>query len=233
MAKKLAAAALAVVLIAGGAWWALQGGNSAGTTTSPLLGAAEAQTAAEPAVTPVASEIDPALLTDRTLGNPDAPIKITEYASFTCPHCANFHETAFKDLKKNYIDTGKAFFTYREVYFDRFGLWAGMIARCGGGDRYFGFVDAYYGTRDTWLNSEDPAVIAENLKRIGRTAGMSNEQIDTCLNNQPFAEALVANFQTNMAADNIEGTPTFIIDGQKYSNMSYEDLAKILDEKLK
>ncbi len=242
MTRKFAAAApaaaLALALIAGGAWWANQPQD---TTSRQLLGAAEAETTtatSETATAPatetaaVAGELDPALLTDRTLGNPDAPIKVTEYASFTCPHCANFHTEVFKDLKTNYIDTGKVFFTYREVYFDRFGLLAGMIARCAGQDRYFGFVDTYYTTRDTWLNSEDPAVIADNLKRIGLTGGMSIAAADACLINQPLAEALVTNFQANMQADGIEATPTFLIDGVKFKNMGYDEFAKVLDEKL-
>ena len=51
-----------------------------------------------------------------------------------------FHDGPFKELKANYIDTGKVRFVYREVYFDRFGLWASMVARCGGPERYFGIV---------------------------------------------------------------------------------------------
>lgn len=235
MAQKLAAAAAAALVIAGGAWWALQPGDKAMTGASQLLGAASAETAApaDTATATAAAAVDPALLLDRTMGNPDAPIKLTEYASFTCPHCANFNETVFKDLKANYIDTGKVFFTMREVYFDKFGLLAGMMARCGGTDRYFGFVDTFYHNRDTWLSAEDPAVITENLKRIGRTGGMSDEQIDTCWSNRDFANALVENFQKNMTADGIEGTPTFMIDGVKFSNMSFEEFAKILDDKLK
>ncbi len=225
MALKLTASIIALALLAGGAVWSLQPAQP----SDPLLGAANAETtAAAPA-----GELDPALLGDRTMGSPDAPIKLTEYASFTCPHCAHFNETVFHDLKKNYIDTGKVFFTYREVYFDKFGLWAGMLARCGGADRYFGFVETYYANRDTWLASTDPADITEALKRIGRTGGMTTEQIDQCLNNQPLAESLVTTFQTNMEADKIEGTPSFIIDGEKFSNMSYDEFAAVLDAKLK
>ena len=238
MVKKIAAAVVVLGLIAGGAFWATSGPQ---TTVAQPLGAADAQTAetapaeaapAEAAPTTTATEIDPAMLADRTMGNPDAPVKLTEYASFTCPHCAAFNEEVFQDLKKNYIDTGKVFFTYREVYFDRYGLWAGMIARCGGADRYFGFVETYYSTRDTWLNSDDPAVIAANLKRIGRTGGMTDAALDTCLNNTAFAEALVANFQKTSTEDNVEGTPTFIINGEKFSNMAYDEFAKVLDAKL-
>ena len=65
-------------------------------------------------------------------GSADAKVEIIEYASYTCPHCASFHAGPYKDLKKDYVDTGKVKFVYREVYFDRFGLWASMIARCAG-----------------------------------------------------------------------------------------------------
>lgn len=230
MILKIASGALALALIAGTLWWS---NTRPETTQGQLLGSASAETAAPATTEPTdAAAIDPALLGDRTLGDPNAPIKLTEYASFTCPHCANFNKDVFHDLKKNYIDTGKVFYTYREVYFDRFGLWAGMIARCGGADRYFGFVETYYSTRDTWLNSDDPAAIADNLKRIGRTAGMTNEAVEACLNNDAFAQALVTDFQANMTADKIEGTPSFIIDGEKFSNMSYAEFAKLLDAKL-
>lgn len=230
MAQKLVVAATAAVVIAGGAWWAMQPGSGSATNAGTLMGAASAETTA-PA--DAAATVDPALLADRSMGNPDAPIKMTEYASFTCPHCAHFNETVFGQLKTNYIDTGKVYFTLREVYFDKFGLLAGMMARCGGDDRYFGFVDAYFHNRDTWLNSEDAAVITDNLKRIGRTGGMSDEAIDACWANRPLANALVEQFQKNMTADGIEGTPSFMIDGVKFSNMDYPEFAKILDDKLK
>lgn len=230
MQKKIAAAILVLGLIAGAAWWSATGQN---TTMGQSLGSATAETtapAAAPSVDPAA--VDPALLADRTLGNPDAPVKVTEYASFTCSHCANFHTTVFKDLKANYIDTGKVFFTYREVYFDRYGLWAGMIARCGGADRYFGFVDAFYTMRETWLASDEPAVIADNLKRIGRTAGMTDAALDQCLNNADFAQALVTSFQANSAKDDISSTPSFMIDGVKHANLTYQEFAALLDAKL-
>ncbi len=80
-----------------------------------------------------------------------------------------------------YIDTGKVRFIHREVYFDRFGLWAGMVARCGGEDRYFGVADIVYNTQSEWTKGGDPATIVENLRRIGRTAGLTDEQLDACL----------------------------------------------------
>ena len=68
-------------------------------------------------------------------GDPDAPVHVIEYASLTCPHCAQFQTDIFPELKKDYIDTGKITYELREAYFDRFGLMAAIVARCGGPDR--------------------------------------------------------------------------------------------------
>jgi protein-disulfide isomerase len=169
---------------------------------------------------------------DFSLGSPDAKVKIVEYASYTCPHCAAFHAAVFKDLKKDYIDTGKVYFTLREVYFDRYGLWAAMVARCGGDMRYFGIHDILFSTQQKWAASEDPAVVVGNLKTIAVTAGMEPAAVDACLNDQAMAEALIKRFETNMAADEVEGTPTIFVNGTKHSNMSYADLKAIIDAEL-
>ncbi len=182
-----------------------------------------------------AQETAPATATeikDFSIGTPDAKVKITEYASFTCPHCANFHDTVFKPLKADYIDTGKVHFTYREVYFDRYGLWAAMVARCGGDMRYFGISDILFDTQKEWPASDDPNVVVENLKKIGRTAGMDDATLDACMKDGAMAEAMVKRFEENMKADEVEGTPTLFINGVKHANMSYDDLKTIIEAEL-
>ncbi len=169
---------------------------------------------------------------DFTLGSPDAPVKITEYASFTCSHCAAFHATTFKPLKAEYIDTGKVEFTLREVYFDRYGLWAAMMARCGGDMRYFGITDILFETQQEWAGSEDPNVVVENIKKIGRTAGMDDATLDACMKDSAMAEALVARFEENMKADGVEGTPTLFINGTKHANMDYAALKSLIEAEL-
>ncbi len=182
---------------------------------------ATAQEATTEAATPALSYM--------TLGPEDAKVTIIEYASFTCPHCANFHTNVFTDLKADYIDTGKVRFEFREVYFDRYGLWAAMLARCGGEMRFFGITDILYTTQQEWAGTEDPAVVVENLNRIGRTAGMDDATLQACMNDGAMAEALVAQYQESSTADGIEGTPTLLINGEKHSNMSYDDLKAIID----
>ena len=174
----------------------------------------------------------PVEVKDFTLGNPDAPVKITEYASFTCSHCAAFHATTFKPLKAEYIDTGKVEFTLREVYFDRYGLWAAMMARCGGDMRYFGITDILFETQQEWAGSEDPNVVVENIKKIGRTAGMDDATLDACMKDGAMAEALVARFEENMKADGVEGTPTLFINGTKHANMDYAALKSLIEAEL-
>ncbi len=159
-------------------------------------------------------------------------MKIVEYASFTCPHCARFHAEVFKQLKTDYIDTGKVHFTLREVYFDRYGLWAAMMARCGGEMKYFPIADILFATQAEWAATEDPTVAVGNIKTIGLTAGLTAEQLDVCMQDATLADAMVKRFEENMKADGVEGTPTLFINGEKHSNMSYADLKAIIDAKL-
>ena len=170
-------------------------------------------------------------VTEMALGPQEAKVTVMEYASFTCPHCATFHKGPLKELKADYIDSGKVRFVYREVYFDRFGLWASMVARCGGEEKFFGISDMLYEKQREWTQGE-PAAVADNLRRIGKLSGIDGDQVETCLNDRDKAQALVAWYQANAEADEINSTPSFVINGQKYSNMAYDDFKVIIDEKL-
>jgi protein-disulfide isomerase len=169
---------------------------------------------------------------EMTLGDPDAPVTVIEYASFTCPHCATFHEEGFEQLKADYVDAGKVRYVYREVYFDRPGIWAALVARCGGEDRYFGIVDLIYERQDEWARAGEPAEIADNLRRLGLSAGLSEAELEACLSDGDKAQAMLAEFQRNADADGIESTPSFVIGGETYTNRPYADLAAIIDEEL-
>jgi len=195
----------------------------AGAAIVLSLGAAQAQT--ETAAAPIE-------IVDFGIGPQDAKVTVVEYASFTCPHCANFHTGVYPQLKADYIDTGKLRFELREVYFDRYGLWAAMIARCGGEARYFGVTEMIFKAQAEWASQSDPAAVVESLKKIGRTAGMDDAAMDACMQDQAKAEAMISHFEANFAADGIEGTPTFLINGVKHSNMSYDKMKEIIDAEL-
>ncbi len=209
---------LGALLLVGGSAYYMSQNNGA----LPGISIAEAQEAS--------GEVE--LAPDMAIGNEDAAVTLIEYASYTCPHCANFHTDVFKDLKANYIDTGKVRFIHREVYFDRFGLWAGMVARCGDGTRYFGMNDLIYEGQREWIGDGAPAEVLNNLRKLGRLAGMSDDELNACLEDEAMAQSMVAAYQQHATADEINATPTLVINGEKYSNMSYSDLAAILDEKL-
>ncbi|WP_244519365.1 DsbA family protein [Paracoccus alcaliphilus] len=169
---------------------------------------------------------------DVVLGVEDAPLTIVEYASFTCGHCANFHANVFPDLKSEYIDTGKVRFIQRDVYFDQVGLWAGILARCGGDDKYYAVSDMLFDEQQKWLGGGSGDEIASNLRRIGLKAGMTEDQMTACWEDTATAEQLIANFQQNATTDQIEATPTFMIGGEKVMNAPWEELKGVIDTKL-
>ena len=215
MNRFIASGVVVIALAAVGLWWVV------GRATAPGL---------DLGATAVAQDAgsDGPLIEDMALGNPDAAVTVIEYASFTCPHCRAFHQGPFKSLKADYIDTGKIYFVYREVYFDQFGLWAGMLARCGGADRYFGIADLLFQNQSKWMASGDPTGIAAALRRLGKTAGLGEDQINACLQNGDSAEAMVATYQANATADGVRSTPSFVINGKLHQNMSYAELKSAL-----
>ncbi len=223
MQSRVIPAALAIAAIAAGGWWFLGSDPQPEAPALPTSGAASAETVAA-ADLPDVPEI--------TLGDPDAPVTVVEYASFTCPHCANFHLGPFQDIKANFIDTGQIHYITREVYFDPYGLWAAMVARCGGTERYHGVSELIYQNQREWTSGDSPAAVAENLRRIGRQAGLSNDEVNACLEDREKALALTAAYQRNAEADDIRATPTFMINGRQYSNMPYAEFEAVLNDLL-
>lgn len=187
-----------------------------------------------PASAQEAADIDTSHIPEMSIGNPDSPVTVIEYASFTCPHCASFHADSFKKLKADYIDTGKINFVYREVYFDRLGLWASIVARCGENaeNRYFGISDILYKQQSDWARQDNPQDIVASLRRIGKTAGLNDEQLDQCLTDADNAQTLYALWLQRSEADGITSTPSFLINGVKYQNMPYDEMKEIIDAAL-
>ena len=179
----------------------------------------------------VTQEIKP--IEEMIQGEESAPIEMIEYASFTCPHCATFHADVYPKLKINYIDKGLVKFIYREVYFDKYGMWASMIARCAGPDRFFGMTDQIYRKQSDWARAEGDVAIVTQLRKIGLLAGLDEAQLNSCLQDGEKLRALVEWYSENAKRDKIKSTPTLVINGEKHSNQNYEKLTEILDEILK
>lgn len=215
---------LAVALASGADWWFTSQSAQPTVQGQPIAlpGAANAQE----------SNSGDVEVQEMILGSLDAPVEVIEYASYTCPYCANFHSDVFNDLKADYIDTGKVKFVYREVYFDRYGLWGSIIARCGGEERFFRITDMLYAEQSTWARAGNDAAIADELRKIGRIAGLENDKLEACLSDGDKARALIEWYQANAEKDGISSTPSFVIDGKLYSNMNYSDFREVLEDRL-
>lgn len=218
--SRLGTVICAAVAIAAGGYWLNATSNT--LPAAPVFGAANAQEA----------DVDTSSIIEMVQGAKDAPVEIIEYASYTCPHCATFHEGAYKQLKKDFIDTGKVKFIYREVYFDRYGLWASMVARCAGPEKFFGITDLIFKGQAEWSRAGGPAEIVDELRKIGRVAGIGKDQLEACLQDADKAQTLVAWYQENATADDIQATPSFVVNGKKVDNQSYSSFKALIEEEL-
>jgi protein-disulfide isomerase len=170
----------------------------------------------------------PVSLPDMALGPARAPVTITEYASMTCPHCAAFEENVFPMLRSKYIDTGKVRFVFREFPIDIKAAAASMLARCIANDDAGKFFDAI----DTLFKQQDRlmAETKDTLKLIGKQAGLSEQAVETCANDQTLLDKLSADQKFAYKVLKVDATPTFFINGERLKGaMSFEEL----DEKIK
>ena len=187
------------------------------------------------AVAQTAPRVDPARLaprlegSDMVMGLAEAPITLIEYASLTCPHCANFQVTTHPELKANYIDTGLVKFIYRDYPLDGIALRMAMIARCAGPERYFAFIDVFFRQQETIVRNPRPEQMMEAIRRIARQGGMSDTTFDACLVNEQVQNAVLAQRLAGEREFRVQATPTLVINGRAYpGGMSFEELDKIL-----
>lgn len=176
----------------------------------------------------VAAGKDDVFPIDQVLGKADAPVTIIEYASTTCGHCANFHKTTLAEIKKNWIDTGKAKLIFRDFPTGPTGLSTGasMIAHCAGPERYFGVLGLIMEQQDKWLGAKDPL---DMLKKVVRLAGLSAADVDACLQRQDLFDSIPARAEHGNEQFGIDSTPSFVINGKVVVGAkSYEDMNKLL-----
>lgn len=149
-----------------------------------------------------------AALAPRGLGNPNAPIKIVEYASLTCNHCAHFHNDILPAMKSKYIDTGKVYLEFQEFPLNAPALDAALLARCLPADRYESFTGLLFKTQEDWTTRPD---YIASLKQNAKLAGLSDAGIEQCLQSNDLRQAIGKNIQTASEKHKIVSTPTFVI----------------------
>ena len=163
---------------------------------------------------------------DRILGNPNAPITIVEYASLTCPHCAHFANDVLPEIKKEWIDTGKAKLVLRDFPLDEPALRAAMIARCAPPDRYYAFAETFFAAQEKWVRTTD---YREALARLAKLGGMGKEEFDTCLKNTELENKIVAERLRATQELEVNSTPTFFVNGSKLAGApTAEEFEKLL-----
>ncbi len=169
----------------------------------------------------------PGPLGEKFVGEENAPVTIVEYASMTCPHCASFHLQTYPKLKEQYLDTGKAKLLFREFPFDDRALAAFMLARCAADDKYFAMIDVLFEQQAVWARSDKPA---QELFKIARLAGFTEETFNACLKNKDIAAGIHAVKDRGALEFGVRSTPTFFINGEEVSGaQSIERFQELID----
>ncbi len=151
---------------------------------------------------------------DMTLGDPNAKVKIVEYASVTCSHCADFNNQVFPEFKAKYIDTGKVHYTFKEFLTPPAEVAAAgfLTARCAGKDKYFGVIDSLFHAQQEMFTSGD---MRGGLLRVAQSAGMTEEQFNKCVADEDALKALNDRVEKAARDQKISSTPTFVVNGEK------------------
>jgi len=160
-------------------------------------------------------------------------VTITEFASMTCPHCASFTENVFPKIKKEYIDTNKIRFVFREFPLDIKAAAGSMLARCIAKDdanKYFAVIDMLFRQQMDWALKNT----TETLTRIGKQAGLSQQQVEDCLKDQALLDKIAADQKYASEVLKVTSTPTFFLNGEMMKGeQSFEEFDKRIKSLLK
>lgn len=166
---------------------------------------------------------------DVSMGDPKAPVKVVEYASVACPVCGRWYREVFAAFKVKYIDTGKIYYTFREMLVgdatEQSMAAAGfLLARCAGRDKYFKVVDAIFQNQNDIYN--DPR---GGLLKIAQANGLDEKKFTACVNDAAALQALNNRVQNYVTVGGVNATPTFVVNGSAmepgYHSMAELDAA--------
>lgn len=154
---------------------------------------------------------------DMSMGDAKAPVKVVEYASASCSHCAAFNNEVFPAFKAKYVDTGKVRYTLKEFLTPPVEMAAAgfLTARCAGKDKYFGVLDAVYHSQQEMFQSGD---IRGPLLRIAQSAGLTEAQFNACITDETALKALNDRVEKATRDEKITGTPTFVVNGKQVAS---------------
>ena len=167
---------------------------------------------------------------DFIIGNNNAPITIIEYASMSCSHCANFHNDTLPGLKKEYIDTGKVKYVFRDFPYNYPALLGSMVMRCIPSEVRYDYMNALYKLQNMWVVKEN-AITRQELYKIMQTGGMTKENFDICLIDVDLENKILQEVIAAQSEFNIRSTPSFLINGDLLEgDKSIKVFRQILDK---
>ena len=170
------------------------------------------------------------LIGERILGDPKAPVTLTEYASLTCTHCATFHQGPLMEIKKDYIDTGKARLIYKDFPLDQIAEAGSMLARCAAPERYFPLIQLLFSSQAKWARASNPSMA---LAQIGRLAGISQKSFEACMSNRELYKSIIGARTTASKTKSVRSTPTlFLNDRMVLGELTAARLRVMIDDAL-
>ena len=164
------------------------------------------------------------------LGNPKAKVTVIEYASLTCPHCAHFQAEEYPQLKKEYIDTGKIKFVYRDFPLDGLAMGAALLARCVPGTRGYELIQTMLGNQLEWMRSDQPVNI---LRGYAEKIGLDSAGFDACLKNEAILTKIQDEQKRALTEYKVPGTPTFVVNETIVPGIEYTMIKEAIDKALK
>ena len=169
-----------------------------------------------------------------SIGKTDAKVTVKVFSSLTCPHCANFHNAIFNNLKKDYIDNGLVRFEHHAFPLDLAALNAEVIIRCqANNEKKFALLNEIYNKQKSWAVGSYINKINALIKKIALEFDLSNNEMDVCLQNSKFQDEILEQRIEAQKKYKIESTPTIIVNGKKYTKkIDYKIFKKMIDKNL-
>ena len=169
-----------------------------------------------------------------TIGSTKAKVTVKVFSSLTCPHCANFHNAIFNNLKKEYIDKGLVKFEHHAFPLDLAALNAEIIVRCqANNDKKFKLLEAIYNKQKVWAVGSDINKINELIKKVGAGFDLTEEKMDKCLKDNNAQDEILEERIDAQKKYMIDSTPTVIVNDKKYNNkVDYKSFKKIIEKNL-
>jgi protein-disulfide isomerase len=187
------------------------GAQAAGETATPPAQTADA---AKPAakLPPASSPLFSPKADDIVIGDARAPVTIVEYASLSCPHCAHFSEEVLPQLKKEYLDTGKAKLAFRHFPLNAPALKAAELVECADKSQRENFLHVLFKMQDKWAFTP---LHEKSLKQIAAVGGVDEARFDACLKDKALEARIVATRAEGEKVLLVDATPTFFVNGRK------------------